>query len=113
MIEVEVLRDDEGRVQEFRCYGEAEETESEVSLTVEAGVTTLIHTAKIGLERYLKLEPQVEDEPNRLALKLKRDHLLNREIDAMMETVLLGLKAIEQRYPSHLAVKETGDRVKV
>jgi uncharacterized protein YsxB (DUF464 family) len=113
MIEVEVLRDHEGRVQELRCQGGTPVEETEEGKVVEIGVSTLMRTAIIGLEGYLKLEPEVEDEPERLVLRLKRDYLLNREIDAILETMLLGLKAIEKRHPDHLDIKEVPSQVRV
>ncbi len=113
MTEVEILRDPEGRVQEFRCRWEPAGEETEEGKFVEIGVSTLVRTAILGLQGYLRLNPEVEDEPDRLALRLKRDYLLNREIDAILETTLLGLKAIEKRHPEYLGLKETPSRVRV
>lgn len=113
MIDVEILRDEEGRMQEFSCRGESPGEETDENKTVEIGVSTLVRTAIIGLQQYLKLDPDVEDEPHRLGLRLKRDHLLNREIDAVLETMLLGLKAIEKRYPDQLQINEASERVRV
>ncbi len=113
MIEVEILRDPEGRIQEFRLQGEILPEEPEEGRYVEVGVSTLLKAAVLGLREYLKLSPEVEDEPDRLVLRLKRDYLLNREIDAVLETTLLGLKAIEQRYSEYLDVKEVPSGVKV
>jgi len=113
MIEVEILRDHEGRVQEFRCRREPSSEETEEGKSVEIGVSTLLRTATLGLERYLRLNPEVEDEPDRLELRLKRDALLNREIDAILETTLLGLKEIERRHPDYLGIREISERVRV
>ena len=113
MIEVEILRDHEGRVHEFRCQGEPSGEETNDGKFVEIGVSTLMRTSIIGLQEYLKLNPEVEDEPDRLVIRLKRDYLLNREIDAILETMLLGLKAIEKRHPNSLGVKDAPSRVKV
>ncbi len=114
MIEVEILRDREGRVQECRCQGEIPPGMPDEGRDVEVGVSTLLRTAVLGLRDYLKLDPEVEDEPDRLVLRLRRDHLLNREIDAILETMLLGLKAIEKRYPEYLGIREvSADSVRV
>jgi uncharacterized protein YsxB (DUF464 family) len=113
MMEIEILRDHEGRVQEFRCQGEPSGEELSEGKVVEIGVSTLMRTAIIGLHEYLRLSPEVEDEPDRLVIRLKRDYLLNREIDAILETMLLGLKAIEKRHPDALDVKDEPSRVKV
>ena len=113
MIEVEILRDAEGRIQELRCQGEIPESVAEEGRYVEVGVTTLLRTAVLGLREYLKLDPEVEDEPERLVLRLKRDYLLNREIDAILETMLLGLRTMERRYPDFLSLKDVPSGVQV
>ncbi len=113
MMEVEIVRDSEGRIQELRCQGEIPESVAEEGRYVEVGVTTLLRTAVLGLREYLKLDPEVEDEPERLVLRLKRDYLLNREIDAILETMLLGLRAMERRYPNFLTLKDVPSGVRV
>jgi uncharacterized protein YsxB (DUF464 family) len=113
MMEVEILRDPEGRIQELRLHGEIPADEPEEGRYVEVGVSMLLKAAVLGLREYLRLTPEVEDDPDRLVLRLKRDSLLNREIDAVLETTLLGLKAIEKRYANYLEIKEVPSGVKV
>lgn len=113
MIEVEILRDDEERVQEIHCQATEISGETDEDKFVEIGISTLMRTAIIGLMDYLKLDPEVEDEENRLALRLKRDQLLNREIDAILETMLLGFLAIQKRHPEVVQIKDAAREVNV
>ena len=110
MIEVEVYRDREGKVCEFRHRKEGGLPEEH---PLRVSVSSLVQTAIIGLEDYLKLEPQVEEEEEYLRCKLEREYFLNREIDAILETMILGLRALERDYPELLEVREVGSDVKV
>lgn len=113
MIQVDISRDEDQRVREIRWVGsDDEETDSDL-LAAEVSVTTLLHTAKVGLERYLKLDPEIENELDEWVLRLKRDQLLNREIDAVLETMLLGLYEIERKYGDYVTVKDTTAQVSV
>ena len=113
MIQVDILRDPDEKVEEIHCLADSVLDESEEDKFVEIGISTLMRTAIIGLEGYLKLDPQVEDEENRLVLRLKRDPLLNREIDAILETMLLGLNAIQKRHPEFVSINDAPNKVNV
>jgi uncharacterized protein YsxB (DUF464 family) len=113
MIEVEILRDDEERVREIHCHAQEIAEESDEDKFIEIGISTLMRTAIIGLEVYLRLDPEVEDEDNKLILRLKRDQLLNREIDAILETMLLGFLAIQKRRPEVVLIKDAVREVNV
>ncbi len=106
MIEVEVVRDDDDKVHEIYCLASDLSEESEEEKLVEIGISTLMKTAYIGLKGYLRLAPEFEDDENRLTLKLKRDHLLNREIDAILETVLLSFRAMQEQHAGLVTIKE-------
>jgi len=109
MIEVEVYRDNEGKICEFRRRKEGFSEEHPLQVSV----SSLVQTAIIGLEDYLKLEPEVKEEEGWLQCKLEREYFLNREIDAILETMVLGLRALERDYPEYLEVREVGSDVKV
>ena len=113
MIQVDILRDPDEKVEEIHCVADPILGESEDDKYVEIGISTLMRTAIIGLEGYLRLNPQVEDEKNRLVLRLKRDPLLNREIDAILETMLLGLNAIQKLHPEFVSINDAPNKVNV
>ena len=79
----------------------------------DAGIALLLRTAASGLDKYLKLNPKLESEAGQYRCRVERDYLLNREIDAILETVLLGLKEIAQTYSDYVEVKEVPSEVKV
>ncbi len=110
MIEIEVYRDGEGKICEFRSR-RGKDIPEEVSLQV--SVSSLVDTAIIGLEDYLKLQPEVKQEEGWLQCKLEREYFLNREIDAILETMVLGLRSLERDYPTDLEIREVGSNVKV
>jgi len=110
MIEVEVQRDSEGKIREFRRRKEGDLPEEH---PLQVSVSSLVQTAIIGLEDYLKLEPEVKEEEGWLQCKLEREYFLNREIDAILETMILGLRALERDHPGFLEVHEVGSNVKV
>ncbi len=105
MTSVEILRDTDKKIFGFRSRGHAGYAEAGQDIVC-AGVSTLLQTAVLGLEEYLKLDPKVEQEQGWLHCQLERDIFLNREIDAVLETMVLGLKALARQYPQHLQVAE-------
>jgi len=107
MIEVEVFRDDDDKVLEIHCLAGELSAETEKEKLVEIGISTLMKTAYIGLKGYLRLAPEFEDDENRMVLRLRRDHLLNREIDAILETVLLSLRAMQEQHAGIIGIKDT------
>jgi len=113
MIHVDIRRDEQKKIEEVHCMADDLIGDSDDDKYVEIGISTLLRTAVIGLESYLKLDPDVEDEENLLVLRLKRDPLLNREIDAILETMIMGLNAIRQRYPESVKITDALDKVNV
>lgn len=112
MTSIEILRDNDGKIAEFRSRGHAEYAE-EGQDVVCAGASAILQTAILGLEAYLKLDPKVEQEKGWLRCQLERDIFLKREIDAILETMVMGLKTLERAYPDHLRVEEVVGNVQV
>ncbi len=112
MTKVVIFRNEEGKIAGFNSEGRAG-LSPEGKDIVCAGVSSLMQTAVIGLEGYLKLEPRVEQDKGWLKCELERDYFLDREVDAILETMLLGLYSIEREYPDHLEIEEVTNNVKV
>jgi len=108
MIEVSIYRDAEGRIQEIT---QSSSQMAESAETAQA-VWLLLRTAAIGLQDYLKLNPQLTGDADGFRCRVERDSLLNREIDAILETALLGLKELAESYADQLVVKEIAGPVK-
>ena len=107
MITVEVHRDPAGKVSEFRARFAVEPRE------LTASVSVLLRTAVLGLERYLRLEPEVEEGEGSFRCRLERESFLSREIDAILETMVLGLRELEREHPEELEVQELTSDVRV
>ncbi len=112
MIHVEIARDEDGKVAAFHSKGHSG-IEGDATDMVSAGASALLQTAVLGLESYLRLNPEVEHETGWLSCTLERDVLLNREIDALVETMIMGLRALESSYPDHIKVEEVQTNVHV
>lgn len=106
MVEVMIERDEEGRVQTVTLHGD----ESAEGLAAGA----LVEAPVLGLKGYLHLDPEVSQEGNTFRFRVDRsDFFLDREIDAVVETMVLGLRSLEGARPGRIAVHEVGESVKV
>ncbi|MCS7217045.1 MAG: hypothetical protein N2507_02045 [Candidatus Bipolaricaulota bacterium] len=101
MVEVLIERDEEGRVQVVTLYGDDSPEGLAAAVLVEAPV--------LGMKHYLHLDPEVSREGTVLRYRVDRSDLfLDRELDAILETMVLGLKALSQDRPGKVAVREVG-----
>lgn len=112
MTRVVIVRNEKGKISEFNSEDHTGFSEEGQDIVC-AGVSSLLQTAVIGLEEYLKLDPTIKQEKGWLKCELERDYLLDREVDAILETMLLGLRSIEREYPDHLKIEEVESNVKV
>lgn len=101
MVEVLIERDEEGRVQVVTLYGDDSPEGLAAAMLVEAPV--------LGMKHYLHLDPEVSREGAVLRYRVDRsDIFLDRELDAILETMVLGLRALAQDRPGKVAVREVG-----
>ncbi len=101
MVEVLIERDEEGRVQVVTLYGDDSPEGLAATMLVEAPV--------LGMKQYLRLDPEVSHEGAVLRYRVDRsDIFLDRELDAILETMVLGLRALAQDRPGKVAVREVG-----
>lgn len=83
MVEVLIERDEEGRVQVVTLYGDDSPEGLAAAMLVEAPV--------LGMKHYLHLDPEVSREGSVLRYRVDRsDIFLDRELDAILETMVLG-----------------------
>ncbi|MFQ5794476.1 MAG: ribosomal-processing cysteine protease Prp [Candidatus Bipolaricaulia bacterium] len=106
MVEIKISRDEKRKIREFESSGHANYAEVGQDIVC-AGVSSLLQTAVLGLEVYLRTEPKVKQKEGWLRCRVDRDEIyMDREIDAILETMLLGLKAIQEQHPDHLKLEE-------
>jgi len=106
VVEVMIERDEEGRIQSVTLHGD----ESAEGLAAGA----LVEAPVLGLRDYLHLDPEVSQEGNTLRFRVDRsDFFLDREIDAVVETMVLGLRSLAGARQGRITVHEVGESVKV
>ena len=111
MTEVEIYRDSDGKICEFRSKAQASDDEvAKAPVTVAS--SALIRAAALGLREYLKLNASIEQDHEGLHCKIERDYFLNRETDAILETMFLGLQSLAEENPQELEIKELAAIVK-
>ncbi len=107
MGEIIVQRDEEGRI--VALIGEGM---GEPNAATRSGMYFL-RAAENALSEYLRLSPTLTATDEVRMIVDRSDPLLNREIDAVMETVVRGLKLLAQDFPGDLVVHEATLGVKV
>ncbi|HHW54258.1 MAG: ribosomal-processing cysteine protease Prp [bacterium] len=106
MINIAIERDKGGRIVAFRVRGHAGYATYGKDIVC-AAVSALTQAAIIGLEEYLALEPTVVIEPGLLECTLKeRPEGLAAQVDAILETMLLGLGGVAAEYPDCVCIIE-------
>lgn len=104
MVEVVVERDEDGRVLTVTVHGD-DSPEARVA-------TALVEAPILGLRDYLHLDPAVRREGRTLRLEVDRsDFFLDREVDAVMETMVLGLRSLAR--DGGILLREVGESIRV
>lgn len=107
MIEAEVRRDRCGRISGFRVQGHAGAADSWEALVC-AAASTLSQTAVLGLEHVLGLRPRVEIRDGYLSCDLPAvlaEEQARRASD-VLETMLVGFRALAETHPTLVRVHE-------
>lgn len=104
MVEVVVERDEDGRVLAVTLRGDGSPEARVASALVEAPVR--------GLREYLHLQPTVSREGSVIRFEVDRsDFFLDREVDAVMETMVLGLRSLARE--GGILLREVGEGIRV
>ena len=107
MGEVVVQRDESNRILGLTSKDMGEGTLANMS------AMHFLRAAVASMTEYLHVSPgfSVGEE---ISLEVKRSDLhLNREIDAIMETLVIGLKLLAKEYPDDLVVQEATVEIQV
>ena len=107
MGEVLVRRDEDGRLVGFTLQGMQKDT------TASASAVHLLRATVASVSSYLYIRPTFSAGKEFVLTIDRSDPHLDREIDAIMETLLIGLKMLEKEYPHDLVVREAGAKVRV
>lgn len=71
-----------------------------------AAVSVLLQTAVLGLEKVAHVTPEVIVGDGRLDCHLPKEQAESAEVDAILQTMLLGLTAIAAEYGDYVSVKQ-------
>lgn len=112
MVRVQLYRNECGQVLGFLASGHANRRrrDQEYDLVC-AAISAVTQTAVLGLGQYVGLENRLTysiDEDGWLQCRLPVDLSAEERIrtDAILETLLIGLKSIESEYPKQIRVEE-------
>jgi len=107
MGEVLVKRDEDNRLAGFTLQGMQADT------TASASAIHLLRATVASVSGYLHIRANFSTGKEFLLTIDRSDPHLNREIDAIMETLLIGLKMLAEEYPHDLVVREARAEVRV
>ena len=107
MGEAIIHRDDRGRVVGVALR------DIEPASTAGACASSFLSSVATSLSEYLHV-PVIGAEEGRAGVTIDRsDTHLDREIDAILETLIIGLRLLEQEYPADLVVQDATIGVEV
>ena len=107
MGEVAVQRDDRGRITGLAFHG------VESATAAGASANLLLMAVSASLLEYLHVPAAGASEVDADFTVDRSDTHLDREIDAVLETLVIGLRILEREYPSDLVVQEAKVGVQV
>lgn len=111
MIEITVFRDREGRITGFRAVGHSGWAQRGSDIVC-AGVAALTQTAVMGLVHHLGVHVHTEAGDGLLACRLPEGDgddegpVGDRAVQAVLGTMVLGLREIVRQYPRHVSLAE-------
>lgn len=103
MIQVEIVRNKEGRIAQFSVKGHANAGPHGEDIVC-AAVSALTQTALLGLEKHLCRNVFYEVASGRVLARLEEEP--DVLTDAVAETMLLGLREIEKLSPGRVRILE-------
>lgn len=104
MITVQIERNKEGRIVAFAANGHSGYAELGSDIVC-AGVSTLLQTALLGLTEYLALRVSYKVSSGNMQVALL-DTNSNSQADAILESMMLGLRQIAKTYDKYVCIKE-------
>lgn len=103
MIQISIYRDKTGRIRRFVAQGHSGYAPHGEDIVC-AAVSALVQTAVLGLEGLTQITPGVVVEDGNLDCQISGCGGDNIKVDAILETMLLGLQAIEADYPAFVSI---------
>lgn len=105
MILIELYRTRNGEIKGFQVKGHADMAEYGQDIAC-AAVSVLTQTAVLGLCRYLGLQPEVKRKKGYLECMIPQPDLETEKVQAIFETMAIGLKEIVGQFPDYVRMEE-------
>ena len=105
MTGVSFKRDKKGDIIKLQVKGHAGFDEEGLDIVCSA-VSGIVFTAVKGIREYLKIRGKFTRKKGFMVFEMPPGKVSSHS-QAIMETALLGLKELSEKYPEHLSVKET------
>lgn len=105
MIVLDIYEDELGTIKQFVVQGHAGYKPHGEDIVC-AGISILAQTAVLGLIKYLTSAPQVEKKAGYLKCSLPRELGAKEQelAQVILQTMLLGLEATQQRYGKYMEI---------
>ncbi len=107
MVIVTVTRDVKGKIVQFEGSGHADFAKAGEDIVC-AAVSSLLQTTLLGLQEHLKLNLEINKEKGNLRVRIKKIPQQSLQViaESILETMVLGLKAIEKEYKEYMKLIE-------
>jgi len=107
MLKVHIYRDSEKKIYKYEAFGHCNFEEAGKDIVCAAS-SVLLQVAILGLNKYCGLTPDVEILSGKLrcVLPFIEDHVKKCETQAILESMVIGLKEIKKQYPEYIKLKE-------
>jgi len=107
MVIVTVTRNAVGKIVEFESRGHADFAKLGKDIVC-AAISALLQTTIKGLQEYVKINLEISKKKGCLKVRIKKieQEFLQSLTDALLETLVLGLGAIEKEYKKYMKLRE-------
>lgn len=111
MVTVTITRNKENKIVQFEGSGHADFAKAGEDIIC-AAVSALLQSTIKGLQEYVGVSLEITKDKGYLRVKIKeinRD-AIQLQTDAILETLVLGLKAIEKEYRKYMKLKVVSNK---
>lgn len=111
MVTVTITRNTKGKIVQFEATGHADFAKVGKDIVC-AGVSTLLQTTIKGLQEYVQINLEISKEKGYLKVRIGEINQADIQLlsDAILETLVLGLKAIEKEYKKYMKLIERREK---
>ncbi|MEW6097101.1 MAG: ribosomal-processing cysteine protease Prp [bacterium] len=111
MVIVTITRSEEGKIVQFEGLGHADFAKSGEDIVC-AAVSALLQSTIRGLKEYVKIKLDINKKKGYLKVRIReiKQESIQLLTDAVLETLVLGLKAIEKEYKKYMKLIERREK---